>query len=121
MKITSEVQRKRHDEVTGMLYRSLLMQCSVEMIQSVMDDAYIEKKKGGTGRRDGVGSEVRALWSMDGRSIITLLTGRRAASRNRTGKPEPVGLGKFWVKKQKTKPGCGEAERTVVLRLSRHI
>lgn len=46
MKITSEVQRKRHDEVTGMLYRSLLMQCSVEMIQSVMDDAYIEKKKG---------------------------------------------------------------------------
>lgn len=93
MKITSEVQRKRHDEVTGMLYRSLLMQCSVEMIQSVMDDAYIEKEREELG--GGVGSEVRALWSMDGRSIITLLTGRRAASRNRTGKPEPVGLGKF--------------------------
>lgn len=45
MKITSEVQRKRHDEVTGMLYWSLLMQCSVEMIQSVMDDAYIEKER----------------------------------------------------------------------------
>lgn len=44
MEISSEVQRKRHDEVTGMLYRSLLMRCSVEMIQSVMDDAYIEKE-----------------------------------------------------------------------------
>lgn len=54
MKITSEVQRKRHDEVTGMLYRSLLMQCSVEMIQSVMDDAYIEKEREELGGEKGL-------------------------------------------------------------------
>lgn len=57
MKITSEVQRKRHGEVTGMLYRSLLMQCCVEMIKSVMDDAYIEK--GGEELGEEVGLAVR--------------------------------------------------------------